>query len=77
MRVAAGLSENFGDADVVFQIKASMKTHTGADFAIGLRALPQQARRNWHGAWGDKYDARLHLDAWRRVLDKEEPDYAM
>jgi len=41
-----------------------------------MRALPQQARRNWHGAWGDKYDARLHLDAWRRVLDKEEPDYA-
>lgn len=21
-------------------------------------------------------DARLHLDAWRRVLDREEPDYA-
>jgi len=41
-----------------------------------LRALPAHARRNWHGAWGDKYDARLHLDAWRRVLDKEEPDYA-
>jgi hypothetical protein len=20
-------------------------------------------------------DARLHLDAWRRVLDREEPDY--
>ena len=41
-----------------------------------LRRLPESARRHWHGAWGDKVDARLHLDAWRRVLDREEPDYA-
>jgi len=40
-----------------------------------LRALPEKARRRWTGAWGEKLDARLHLDAWRRVLDKEEPDY--
>ncbi len=41
-----------------------------------LRQLPDSARRRWNGAWGDKLDARLHLDAWRRVLDREEPDYA-
>jgi ribulose-5-phosphate 4-epimerase/fuculose-1-phosphate aldolase len=41
-----------------------------------LRVLPDAERRRWHGAWGDKLDARLHLDAWRRVLDREEPDYA-
>jgi len=41
-----------------------------------LRALPEKSRRRWNGAWGEKVDARLHLDAWRRVLDKEEPDYA-
>ena len=23
-----------------------------------------------------RLDARLHLDAWRRILDKEAPDYA-
>ena len=40
------------------------------------RPLPQQSRRNYLGPWGDKVDARMHLDAWRRVLDKEEPDYA-
>lgn len=40
-----------------------------------LRALPERGRRNWDGAWGDRFDARLHLDAWRRVLDREEPDY--
>jgi len=41
-----------------------------------MRALPEHARRNWQGPWGEKLDARLHLDAWRRVLDREEPDYA-
>ncbi len=41
-----------------------------------LKRLPERARRNWTGAWGDKIDARLHLDAWRRVLDREAPEYA-
>jgi ribulose-5-phosphate 4-epimerase/fuculose-1-phosphate aldolase len=41
-----------------------------------LRRLPEDARRGWGGPWGEKFDARLHLDAWRRVLDREEPDYA-
>lgn len=40
-----------------------------------LRTLPQYKRRNWRGAWGEKSDASLHLAAWRRVLDREEPDY--
>jgi ribulose-5-phosphate 4-epimerase/fuculose-1-phosphate aldolase len=41
-----------------------------------LRVLPEQHRRGFNGPWGEKIDARLHLDAWRRVLDREEPDYA-
>lgn len=41
-----------------------------------LRQLPERSRRNWHGPWGQKIDARMHLDAWRRILDREEPDYA-
>ena len=41
-----------------------------------LRQLPDSARRGWTGPWGQKIDARMHLDAWRRVLDREEPDYA-
>jgi ribulose-5-phosphate 4-epimerase/fuculose-1-phosphate aldolase len=41
-----------------------------------LRQQPDSLRRHHRGAWGEKYDARLHLDAWRRVLDREEPDYA-
>jgi ribulose-5-phosphate 4-epimerase/fuculose-1-phosphate aldolase len=41
-----------------------------------LRVLPEQHRRGFNGPWGEKIDARLHLDAWRRVLDREDPDYA-
>jgi hypothetical protein len=40
-----------------------------------LRQQPDSLRRCYTGPWGDKVDARLHLDAWRRVLDREEPDY--
>jgi ribulose-5-phosphate 4-epimerase/fuculose-1-phosphate aldolase len=41
-----------------------------------LKTLPDRLRRRHLGPWGEKIDARLHLDAWRRVLDREEPDYA-
>jgi ribulose-5-phosphate 4-epimerase/fuculose-1-phosphate aldolase len=41
-----------------------------------LRKLPESSRRNFTGRWGERIDARMHLDAWRRLLDREEPDYA-
>jgi hypothetical protein len=41
-----------------------------------LRRLPESLRRRHNGAWGDKMDARLHLESWRRILDKEGSDYA-
>ncbi len=41
-----------------------------------LARLPPGQLRHHTGAWGDVMDARLHLDAWRRVLDRDEPDYA-
>ena len=41
-----------------------------------LRALPEEPRRKTNGPWGEMFDSRLHLDAWRRILDREEPDYA-
>lgn len=41
-----------------------------------LYEMPPATKRGHRGAWGDVFDARLHLDAWRRLLDREEPDYA-
>jgi ribulose-5-phosphate 4-epimerase/fuculose-1-phosphate aldolase len=55
--------------------RTAMYQMTAMATGQALRTLPQSQRRHWHGAWGDRFDARLHLDAWRRVLDREEPDY--
>ena len=41
-----------------------------------LRKLPEQQRRRDFGPRSGHADARMHLDAWRRILDKQEPDYA-
>ena len=56
--------------------RTAMYQMTAMSSGRPLRALPESERRRWNGAWGDRFDARLHLDAWRRVLDREEPDYA-
>jgi ribulose-5-phosphate 4-epimerase/fuculose-1-phosphate aldolase len=56
--------------------RTAMYQVTAMSTGRALRALPDEHRRRWSGTWGDKIDARLHLDAWRRVLGREEPDYA-
>jgi ribulose-5-phosphate 4-epimerase/fuculose-1-phosphate aldolase len=56
--------------------RTAMYQLTAMSTGRALRALPESERRHWHGAWSEKVDARLHLDAWRRILDREEPDYA-
>jgi len=56
--------------------RTCMYQMTAMQTGLKLHALPQQLRRGHHGPWGDKMDARLHLNAWRRILDREEPDYA-
>jgi ribulose-5-phosphate 4-epimerase/fuculose-1-phosphate aldolase len=63
--------------DELHQAERTMMYHMTA-LATGkrLRRLPEESRRHYTGAWGDKVDARMHLDAWRRMLDKEGSDYA-
>jgi len=56
--------------------RTCMYQMTAMGTGLRLRRLPEAGRRRWHGAWGERLDARLHLDAWRRVLDREEPEYA-
>jgi ribulose-5-phosphate 4-epimerase/fuculose-1-phosphate aldolase len=41
-----------------------------------LRQLPEKHRRGHTGPRSHFADSRMFLDAWRRVLDKEEQDYA-
>jgi ribulose-5-phosphate 4-epimerase/fuculose-1-phosphate aldolase len=40
-----------------------------------LRQIPDIHRQNFTGPRGQRADSRMFLDAWRRVLDKDEPDY--
>ncbi len=56
--------------------RTAMYQVTAMSTGRALRALPDEHRRRHDGPWGDRLDARLHLDAWRRILDREEPDYA-
>jgi ribulose-5-phosphate 4-epimerase/fuculose-1-phosphate aldolase len=56
--------------------RTAMYQMTAVSTGQKLRTLPDAMRRRWNGPWGEKLDARLHLNAWRRVLDREEPDYA-
>ncbi len=41
-----------------------------------LRQLPEQFRHRDRRRRAMRADSRMFLDAWRRVLDREEPDYA-
>jgi ribulose-5-phosphate 4-epimerase/fuculose-1-phosphate aldolase len=56
--------------------RTAMYQMTAMSTGQPLHKLPDRLRRNHLGPWGEKIDARLHLNAWRRVLDREEPDYA-
>jgi ribulose-5-phosphate 4-epimerase/fuculose-1-phosphate aldolase len=56
--------------------RTAMYQATALSTGRKLKSIPDRYRRNYHGPWGERMDARMHLDAWRRVLDKEEPDYA-
>ena len=56
--------------------RAAMYQITALSTGRRLARLRDADRRRYTGAWGEKVDARMHLDAWRRVLDREEPDYA-
>ena len=58
----------FAERTMMYQMTAM---YTGKK----LKSLPDSSRQNYNGPWGERLDARMHLDAVRRVLDRREPDY--
>jgi ribulose-5-phosphate 4-epimerase/fuculose-1-phosphate aldolase len=52
-----------------YQMEAMATSHR-------LRRQPDRLRWSNRGPWSEVLDSRLFLDAWRRILDREEPDYA-
>ena len=61
--------------ELYFAERTCMYQMTAMNTGLPLRLLPDSLRDRYNGPWGDRFDARLHLDAWRRILDREEPDY--
>jgi len=56
--------------------RTCMYQMTAMAAGLPLNHLGEELRNHYTGPWGERSDARLHLDAWRRMLDREEPDYA-
>jgi ribulose-5-phosphate 4-epimerase/fuculose-1-phosphate aldolase len=61
--------------ELYFAERTCMYQMTAMNTGLPLRVLSDDLRDRYNGPWGDRFDARLHLDAWRRILDREEPDY--
>ena len=72
--VGATVAEAFDECH--FAERTAMSQITALSTGQTLRRLPERLRRGYNGPWGDKVDARMHLDSWRRILDKEGSDYA-
>jgi ribulose-5-phosphate 4-epimerase/fuculose-1-phosphate aldolase len=56
--------------------RTCMYQMTAMNSGLPLQPIEDSLRERFNGHWGEKFDARLHLDAWRRLLDREQPDYA-
>ena len=56
--------------------RTTMYQFTAMSSGQKLRLLPEANRRGLLGPRSGHADARMHLDAWRRILDREGSDYA-
>jgi ribulose-5-phosphate 4-epimerase/fuculose-1-phosphate aldolase len=56
--------------------RSAMWQCLSSGFRGQLVKLPDQLRRNFHGDFRDAWDAGLEFAAYKRLLDREEPDYA-
>jgi ribulose-5-phosphate 4-epimerase/fuculose-1-phosphate aldolase len=56
--------------------RTCMYQMTAMNTGLPLRRLNDSLRDRYNGPWSGRFDSRQHLDAWRRILDCDEPDYA-
>ncbi|MBV9734959.1 MAG: class II aldolase/adducin family protein [Acidisphaera sp.] len=56
--------------------RTCMYQMTAQATGLKLRQLPEKHRRGHSGPRSAFADCRMFLDAWRRILDRDEPDYA-
>ncbi|MFO1351687.1 MAG: class II aldolase/adducin family protein [Gammaproteobacteria bacterium] len=72
--VGATVHEAFDELYVAERTCMYQLTAMNSGRALCLQ--PEALCARYNGPWGERVDARLHLDAWRRILDREEPEYA-
>ena len=56
--------------------RTCMYQFTAMSTGLPLRHMGSELKQHHRGPWSDFFDARLHLDAWKRLLDRENPEYA-
>ncbi len=56
--------------------RTCMYQMTAQSTGQALQPIADSLREHFNGPWGERFDADLHLAAVRRILDREEPDYA-
>jgi hypothetical protein len=56
--------------------RTCMYQMTAMNSGMPLRKLDDSLRDHFNGPWSSRFDSRQHLDAWQRILDRDEPDYA-
>lgn len=56
--------------------RTCMYQMTAMNSGLPLRKLDDSLRDHFNGPWSSRFDSRQHLDAWQRILDRDEPDYA-
>ncbi len=55
--------------------RSAMWQATARQFGGTLRQLPDQMRKKHNGPLGEVWDTALEFAAYKRMLDREEPDY--
>lgn len=71
--VGPSISDAFDE--LYFAERTAMYHFTAMSTGQKLRIMPAEFQVDHRGPWSDHFDAALHLKSWRRILDKDEPDY--
>jgi len=56
--------------------RSAMWQSIAGSYGGRLKQMPEQLRKRHYGPLSDRWDTELEFAAYKRILDREEPDYA-
>jgi ribulose-5-phosphate 4-epimerase/fuculose-1-phosphate aldolase len=56
--------------------RSAMWQSIAGSYGGRLKQMPEQLRKRHNGPLSDRWDSHLEFAAYKRILDREEPDYA-